>query len=362
MNKLSRWISLGVFTGLAACAGKGQHPETAQHTFCPDSIKGDLRFDTARTRPITESIHLTGRVQANPDNVVAFKSLFSGIVVKTFFSLGDYVKKGQLLAEVRSTEFSALNADLRSVESRMEVAQTKLKAVQAMFKDHIASQKDLSEAQSEYDVLNAEKQKIRSNQQLFSASASKDVFQLKAPASGYVTSKLITGGMQITQESDAPLFTISDIDEVWVMANVYSSDIRHVEQGTPVEIRITARPDEVFHGEIATVSKMLDEDTKVFKARIVLRNTGLKLNPGMLADITVLKSAGRTAVEVPVSSIVFSENENYVVIYKGNCEAEIRKIAIASRNHDTAFVGEGLQEGEVIVSRNQLLLFNQLSN
>ncbi|RAJ05416.1 cobalt-zinc-cadmium efflux system membrane fusion protein [Chitinophaga skermanii] len=335
--------------------------EKHDDNYCLEAaFKKNLEFVTATKQPVTQSIHLTGTVEANPDKVISMKSLFSGVVTNTYFAIGDKVTKGQILAEISSTEYSSLNAELKSIESQMNVAAAKLKAVEAMFKDGIASNRELQEAQSELDILQAEKAKTQSNRNLYSANNAKQVFQVKAPATGIITQKDIATGMQIQADSNDPMFTIANLDEVWVMANVYASNLENIQTGMPVEITTVSYPGEVFHGNISVMSQILDESSKVLKARIVMQNADRKLKPGMLADIMVSKAQGTTAIAVPTAELIFSDNENYVVVYKNDCDIEARKITILAQNSSQVFVSEGLAEHEKIISKNQLLIFNRI--
>lgn len=355
-------IALAIIVATSSnCTAKPEIKQE-QDTFCLDSaFKKDLKFVQATKQGVTEGIHLTGTIEPDPDKVVVFKSLFSGVVLNTYFSLGDKVSKGQVLAEISSTEFSSLNAELKGVEAQIKVAESKLKATSDMYRDGLASQKELNEAQSELEILHAEKAKVVSNRTLYSASSTKNVFQLKAPATGIVTSKNITAGMQIPDDGD-PLFTISNLQQVWAMANIYASNLQGVKEGMEVEMKTISYPDKVFKGKISVISQMLDESSKVLKARIVLDNKDMELKPGMLVDMVVLHKRGIEAVAVPASEVIFSNNENYVVVYKNDCDVQIRNIRVLARNNDNVFVEDGLAEGEKVVSEKQLLIFNQLSN
>lgn len=347
--------------GIVGCNASSKTEIKASNSYCLEGhFKNSLEWIQATKSPIMEGIHLTGTVDANPDQVVHFKSLFSGIVVNTYFSLGDKVQKGQLLAEIQSAEYSTLLAESKSVSSQIEVAEVKLASVKKLFTDGFASQRDVNEVRSELDILRAEEAKITSNRNLYSASNSKNVFQIKAPATGIITAKQIANGMQISGENDEVLFTISNLENVWVMANIYASNLQHVQEGMEVEIRTISYPDRVFKGKISVISQMLDEASKVLKARIVLDNNDLILKPGMLADIIVTKKQGGEAISIPASELIFSDNQNYVLVYKNDCDIEIRPITILTKNHTTVYVSEGLHENEKVISKNQLLIFQHI--
>ncbi|MFD2520328.1 efflux RND transporter periplasmic adaptor subunit [Emticicia soli] len=369
MNKkvTNRFIKVGstflIMLVVFGCANSTEKVKESKkdEKYCLDGVfKKDIEFETVIKQKISEGIHLTGVIEANPDKIVTFKSLFSGIVTNTFFSIGDKVQKGQILAEVSSTEYTSLNANLQSLESQIKVAETKLKSIQGMYNDGLASRKELDEAKSELEILNVEKTKTTANRSLYSASNSKSVFQIKAPATGIITVKNISTGIQITADSDEPLFTIANLDDVWVMANIYASNIQHIKEGMEVEIRTISYPDQVFRGKVSFIPQILDESAKVLKARIVMSNKDSKLKPGMLADITALKKQEIEAASIPSSELIFSENENFVVVYRDDCDIEVRKVKILAKNQEKVYV-EGLKENERVISKNQLLIFNRLN-
>jgi len=329
-------------------------------TFCIDeNFKEKMSLFRVQEESVFETIHLTGSVEANPDKTVSFVSLVSGVIVKTSFSLGDYVKKGQILLEIRSPELSNMHAESIALKSQIKVAQRQLKALQEMFDEGISSERELLAAQSELNTLIANEQKIKSDLALYQASSEKGVFEIKASVSGYITEKKAVPGASVIADGEA-LFTISDLNDVWVMANVYASNIKNINNGMKVKMTTLSYGDEVFEGEISVISHVMDEEAKVLKARIVFENKDLKLKPGMLVDIHALKESDQRAVNVPTSTLIFSDNQNYVVVYKDDCHLEARKVSILSQNSEYTFIASGLNDQEQIISKNQLLLFEQI--
>ncbi|MEO8933151.1 MAG: efflux RND transporter periplasmic adaptor subunit, partial [Xanthomarina sp.] len=152
-------------------------------------MKDDILKVPVEKSAITESILLNAKVEANPDKLVHFVSLVSGVVTKTYFSLGEEVKKGQLLLEMMSSELSNLSSEKTSLQSQILVAQRELESVQEMHNDKIASQKELIEAQSNLDILKSELQNANAQLNLYSASSERGVFQVRASTSGTIISK-----------------------------------------------------------------------------------------------------------------------------------------------------------------------------
>ena len=355
------WAGLAVFA-LYSCGDKTPEPPAEKQPYCLDeNFKEKLEFNTATMQPVTEGIHLTGVVETNPDKVIHFISLAGGIISKAYFSLGDEVKEGQVLADLRSTELSSLKSEQKNIDTQIQVAQMRLQSVESMYEDGIASEKDLLEARSELNIHRSEKQKITSNLNIFSASAERGVFQIKAPTSGIITAKSIASGTQITAEGD-PLFTISDLNEVWVMVDIYATNVQHIETGMDVNISILSYPDTTFKGKIGAISQVLDSEAKVVKARVVLENKDLRLKPGMMVDVIALKDKKMEAIGIPTESLVFDNNKNYVVVYKDDCDLQRRKVEILSSNNGTTFIESGLSENDKVVSKNQLLVYDQLNN
>lgn len=345
------------------CEKKEATKDTTDEKFCIDkNLKEKITIDPVQKRTVSESINLTGNITYNNDHVVQFNSLVEGIITKTTFSLGDYVKKGQVLAEIKSTELNGMQSESKSLQSQLSVAQRQLQATKSMFDDGIASQKDLMQAQSELDVLKSSLENVKANLAMFSASSERAVFQIKAPTEGYVVAKNISPGMQITDGSE-PLFTISDLKEIWVLVNVYTSNLKNVTENMLVDVTTPAYPGEIFKGKITMLSKVFDAEEHVLKARIVMENKNLKLKPGMTADIVIDKSlGGEMLAAVPAKAAIFDNNRNYILIYKDDCTIETREINPTIKNNNWIYFDKGVNEGEKVITKNHLLIHERLKN
>lgn len=354
-----KYLTLIFLFLLASCGATD--PEMSQNTtFCLEgSFKDNVKLARVKRENVVEGIHLTGSVEANPERVIHFVSLVDGIVSNTFFSLGDVVSKGQILMHVSSPELSALHADLITVDARIESKELHLETTKAMYIDGLVSQRDLLDAQNALRVLHAEKQKIEHVLHLYSASNNEGVFQIRAPASGIITAKSINPGMSITAASE-PLFSIADLSDVWIMVNVYATNVQDVTEGMKVDITTLSYPNDVFKGEIKALSHILDEQSNVVKARVVIDNINLRLKPGMIADVVAHKPYDENTVAVPVSAVVFADNQDYVLVYHDDCNIEARPITIMAKNGNTVYINTGLEESEQIIIENQLLVFEEI--
>lgn len=361
MQNLLSISSLLLLTLLYSCNEKTEKTEPKKDFCLTKSLKSKISIDTIQKRPVTGDLTLTGNVSYNPDKVVQFVSLVDGIITSTYFSLGDYVKKGQVLAEIKSTTLNELQSEKKALESELLVANRQLASTKSMYQDGIASQKDLISSESEVNILKSNLQNKIDNLNMFSPSTEKSVFQIKAPNSGYIVTKNMSSGTQISAGGD-PLFTISELNEVWVMINIYATNMQNVKENMNVEIRTLAYPDEVFNGKITALSQVFDAEEHVLKARVVMENKDLKLKPGMSADIIIKKESKQSALAIPSKSILFDNNQNYTLVYTADCKIEVRKIIPIAKNNNWIFVNENFIENERVISKNHLLIYEQIKN
>jgi cobalt-zinc-cadmium efflux system membrane fusion protein len=346
---------------LFSCQDK-EVPVEKDDKFCLNQdIKKKITIQEVKKEAVLETFSLTGSVTYNADNVVQYTSLVNGIVNNTFFSLGDYVKKGQVLAEIKSTQLNGLQSENKSLASQLLVAQRQLVSTKSMYEDGIASQKDLIQAESEVNVLKSSLENIKGNLALYSASSKKSVFQIKAPSNGYIVAKNMSSGMQISEGSE-PLFTISDLNEVWVMVNIYATDMQNIRENMNVKIKTLAYPEENFTGKITSLSQVFDSEERVLKARIVMKNKDLKLKPGMSADILLNKETKFTEpmIAIPTKAMIFDNNVNFIVVYKDDCELEVRQVKPTTQNSESVYFENGISENEKIITKNQLLIYESL--
>lgn len=356
-----RYAVLALLT-LAACKQQ-ETATTEKENYCvPEEIGKNLHIATISKRPIQRTLSLSGTVEYNQDKTVPFYSLVEGIVVQANFSLGDFVKKGQLLAEIRSTDLNEFKTELRATEAELKVAKREFESVSSLYEDGLASQKELIEAEEEVHVLQSKLKAAKSNLAMFNGQNKEGIYQIIAPQEGYIVSKNIVTGMTLT-DTDEPLFTIANLTDVWIMANVYATSMRYVNTNAEVQVSTLAYPDERFEGKISTISQVFDAEERVLKARIVMNNHDMKLRPGMSAEIHLLIDDKQgEALAIPNNAIIFDNNQNYVVTYQDACHQEIRKITPLAKNKEYTYVTGGVQEGEKVVTTNELLIYEQLNN
>ncbi|MCL2042046.1 MAG: efflux RND transporter periplasmic adaptor subunit [Bacteroidales bacterium] len=302
---------------------------------------------------------LTGKVEYDPDKIISYVPLISGIIDRTYFSLGDKVRKGQPLLDIRSTELSALQSERISLEAEEKIAERELKAAQSMFDDNMLSERELLEAKGKLRQIQAAIGKISADMSVYGTDKGNGVFTVNAPMSGYIVSKKALSGSTISPESD-PAFSIADLTIVWVTVNVYASDLRFVREGMDVEITTLSYPDEVFYGKINSLSQVFDPEEKVLKARITMNNSDFKLKPEMSVLVRLVGEGFNPAFAIPSDALIFDDNRYFVVVEETAGNFVIKDVTLQGHHGKTSYIATGLTEGENVVVKNQLLIYSGL--
>jgi len=335
-------------------SNKPENPPLIQETFL-ENIK---TTQVVAGNPERDLL-LTGKVECDPDKIISYIPLISGIVEKTYFSLGDKVKKGQPLLDIRSTELSALQSEKIILEAEEKLAERELKATQAMFNDNLLSEMELLEAKTKLQQIRAALIKIKSDMSLYGTDKGNGVFTVSALSSGYIVRKKASPGSMISPDSDE-VFTIANLSTVWVIANVYASNLLCVREGMEVEMTTFSYPNEKFYGKIDAMSQIFDPEERVLKARIVMDNKDLKLKPEMSMLITLKDRSAQHSVAIPSDALIFDDNRYFVVVEETAGSFAIRNVVLQGHNNNISYISAGLLEGENVVIKNQLLIYSEL--
>ncbi len=146
------------------------------------------------------------------------------------------------------------------------------------------------------------------------------------------------------------------------MANVYESDIAKIKPGYEAQVRLMSYPDKVFDGRIDKVNNVLDPATRTMQVRISLPNPSNLLKPEMFAQVTIQFEGVNRLVTVPANSLIFDKNKNFVLVYHDPKRIETREVQVSQTTQGRAYIASGLKQGEAVMTKNQLLVYNALNN
>ena len=167
--------------------------------------------------------------------------------------------------------------------------------------------------------------------------------------------------MQIRSDQTEELFTISGLDNVWVMADVYESDISRVGEGAAVRITTLAYRDREFTGTVDKVYNMLDSESKTMSIRVKLKNEDYLLKPGMFTNVYVQTDAnGKVMPRVEARAVIFENGRHFVVGIGSDNVLQTREVTVFKQTDKYCLLETGLKEGDRIIDRNALLVYNAL--
>lgn len=364
-HKLTRHaggLLLAAFTffGMLSCSHK-QPEQDRQPYVIPDSLMRTLVIDTVKVSNVSYSIKFNGMVDFNTDKVVNVFPLISGVVQGVHVAPGDYVKAGQALGTVRSAEIANYNAALVNALAAERLAKKQLDQQQELYKSGLASQVDITSAQSAYQQAVAARVAAQRILNINGNNANGE-YIIRAPLPGFIVQQNIANGMAIRTDNSTALFTISDLKQVWVEANVYEANIARVHEGDSVAVTTISYPDKIFHGRINKLMSVLDPASKVMKMRVVLNNPGFLLKPQMFATVTVSNKEQQRSPSVSKAALIFDHSQYYVVVIDPKKNVQIRSVEVTSTDGNTAFIKSGLKPGETVVASNAILIYGSLNS
>jgi membrane fusion protein, heavy metal efflux system len=279
------------------------HPERFQLTQAQEHIA-------------TPQLRVTGTVNPDISRAVPVISIAVGRVVEIDARLGDTVKKGQLLLKVQSADIAGAFSDYRKAIADEQLASTQLERAKILYDKGAISLNDFqvaqdTESKATVDVeTTAEKLHVLGNASLDKPSG---IVEIRAPISGVITDQQVTNAAGVAGLGTPNPFTISDLQYVWVLCDVYENDLVNVRMGEKAEVRLNAYPDQVFAGTIANIGPILDPNIRTAKVRIEMRNPGL-MRPGMFVTAIFHGRQKQKRAAVPATAILHLHDRDWVYV------------------------------------------------
>jgi cobalt-zinc-cadmium efflux system membrane fusion protein len=306
---------------------------------------------------VSSTIKLPGEITVNTDKLAHIAPRFSGTVTKVFVSLGDKVKKGQVLAVISSRELADSKAEYLASLERFKLASSVYKREETLMEKQITSKQEYLDAKKAFVEakinLNVAEQKLHSfgfsEQYLKTLTGSKDEnftkYEIKAPFDGTVLEKHITLGENIQIGED--IFTIGDLSTVWVNLTVFPKYLHYVKKGQTVVVKLGNGFGEV-NGKIDFIAPVVLEETRTATARVVLQNKNGNLMPGTFVEGVIEKEKKLCNVIVPLSAIQTIEGKPSVFV-KDKHGFEVKHIETGIKDSKFAEVKKGINLGDMCV-------------
>ncbi len=334
-------------------------PDNSSANGITDSLIRSLQTVPAEGSDQADIIKLNGKIQPNEGQQAKVFSLVSGKIKDVHVELGDYVKKGQTLALIQSSEVATVSTDLSVAQSEVALAKKSLQTAQDLYEGKLATEQDYMIAKANYNKAIAGLTRARQISAINGGRNSS--YAVVAPLSGYIIEKNITNNSEVRNDNNTNLFTIANLSNVWIIANVYEADMNNIKMGDEVKVNTLADPAKDYAGKIDKIYNVLDPATRTMKVRISMNNANGELKPEMFATVTVKNSSSsRKVLAIPSQAIVLDNSKNYVVTKQGD-SLTVKQVEIIKRVDPKSFVS-GLKEGDQVVVNSQVFLLQALNN
>jgi cobalt-zinc-cadmium efflux system membrane fusion protein len=397
----------------------------AEVKLAPETLQAaGIELEGVTHRPAVALLKVTGSVEINQEQSQQATPLVGGRVDRVLVATGDNVKAGAPLAVISSPQIAQMHGKLHEAETQFALAQRNLQRVQraenrvavlqakakldeadatlrrtrrlielgvGAGKDLIAAETNYTTAKADYDFqsnisLNKEIQEaqaavetsrvdvghIRDEMRALGAPVPEgekhdhdrdtSLIVVRAPVSGRVTERLVNIGAGV--EAGKPLFTIANLNNVWIIANVPEAQIGNVHTGTAAEIRSAALGTSAVSGNVSYVNPQLNEGTRTAQVRIQVGNQGGLLKPGMFVEVGFQAGTAATEDELMVpEAAVQRVGDRTIVFVPREGEAghfEIRDVELGGETNGYVKVLEGLKLGEKVVTKGSFALKTQM--
>lgn len=306
-------------------------PDAIQMSQTAMKLAGVQTAMAEKKEPV-KNVRLTGKVQADERRVYMQSSHIAGRIEKLNVNYtGAYVQEGEVIARVYSPDLVTAQEEL------LEASKIKEEQPQ-MYNAAVEKLKSWKLSKGQINRI-AESKSIRES------------FPVTADVSGYVTRKMVNRGDYIS--AGEAFYEVADLSEVWVLLDVYESDMPWLNKGDEVTFTVSALPGRQFDGTIAYIDPVINPETHVAKARVEVKNPERHLKPEMFTSATVRARLQdyEQAVVVPTSAVMWTGKRS-VVYVKHSTDQEVsflmREVTLGPSLGDRYVITEGLGEGDEI--------------
>jgi Cu(I)/Ag(I) efflux system membrane fusion protein len=304
-----------------------------------------LKTAEATEGPVGGAWRTVGRVAVDETRVRRINLKVPGFVERIHVDfVGKHVKKGDALFCIYSPElFSAQEEYLLALRTRGALAH----AAGAATGDGDALVEAAHRKLSLWDVPESQIARIAATRQ-----PSKRI-TFYSPLTGVVTKKDAVEGMKL--EAGATPFELVDLSSVWVLADVYESELRLVQERMAATLQLGALPNREFKGKVVFIDPILNPETRTVKVRLTFANPTGELRPEMFGEV-VLQGTPHRAVRIPPDAVIDSGTEKVVFVARGEGKFEPRKIRLGESDGSYQEVTAGVEAGEEVVTRANFLI------
>jgi membrane fusion protein, heavy metal efflux system len=347
-------------------------PPAGEVWLTPQQVR-DAKMEVApvQRHQIDDTILTSGTITLEDVRTGHVFSPVTGRVVTIIAGLGQRVKKGDPLAVIESPDIGSAVSDVHKAEADLIAAEHDVNRKKALFEQKAGSAADLEASNDNYRRAKAEVERARQKEQLLrlgNADAVTQRYTLTSPVDGEILLRNINPGVEVQGQysggATVELFTIGELDRVWVLGDLYEMDMARVHVGAPANVTVVAYPGKAFTGSVDWVSGSLDPNTRTAKVRCTFDNSEKLLRPMMYSTVQISVEQ-QTALAIPRTALLRLGNDKvvYAQVGEGNGRLRFHPVMIDDVDETGSSpwlpAGKSLQENQKIVVNSAILLSSQ---
>jgi cobalt-zinc-cadmium efflux system membrane fusion protein len=338
-----------------------------------------LTIEPVREQPLSVERDTTGRVSFNEERLTPIYTPYAGRVLEVLANKGTEVRPGQPLLVLEAPELVTIQNDLIAARSDLAKAKIGLDAARVatdrargLHAHGAIATKDLQQADTE--LARALDEQRRAQAALATVEHRLALFGkkpeeiarlggqidrqtvIRAPIAGTIVERKVGPGQYLRADASDALFLIADLSTVWVLADVYESDLADIRLNTPVNVRVAAYPHRPIPAQIVSINPTVDPATRTVRVRCLVQNSAGLLKPDMFATIRIRSVTPQMVPVVPVSAVLSQGQETIVFVEEEPGRFRRRQIQPGREMQGYVIAQSGVQSGERVVSRGVLLL------
>jgi len=338
----------------------------------PKQVKeASIQVQKVDEQDVNDTILTSGRVTLDDLRSAHVFSPVTGRVVKIAAELGQHVKKGDLLAVIESPDIGNAVSDVHKAEADLIASEHDLKRKKQLFEEKAGSAADLEASEDNWRKSKAELERARQKEVLLrvgNVDAVTQSYSLTSPIDGEVLLRNINPGIEVQGQysggANQELFTIGQLDKVWMLGDLYEMDLARVHVGTTATVSVVAYPNKVYRGIVDWVSGTLDPGTRTAKVRCTFDNPDKELRPEMYATVEISVDR-RRALAIPRNAVLHYGDYRVAFVELGEEDGYTRFHRVPVELDETEsgpllVVKNGLERGESVVVNGAILLSQNL--
>ena len=287
-------------------------------------------------------------------------ALTSGVVQRLHVDVGAAVVKGQVLAEIASTDVSSARAELATAQSQLNLAETALRREEQLFAKGISAQQELEQVRAEQESAVATLEQAQQRLALYGAGAKGGgaTVALRSPLTGIIAERSVVAGQSILAET--PLFTVVNLTSMGIELSLPADRIALAKVGAPIEALFDGMEGERFTGKIIQIAPALDGQTRLLKVLAEVENPQQQLKSGLFGQVRLLEVVAGEALEIPGNAVQMIDGKPFVFIEREADLFELRRVATGPRRGKLILVEAGVHADEKVVATQGFALKSEV--